>query len=172
MHPTGRQSAIGFDYQTAPLTLRDQLMHFPGGDEKLVFSGSKTTFLNRAVLSDGGQWAEKSVGRGKILFSPFPIELNDNLAAVGDVYRYALKAAGVAPVYSTTLADPGILICPTQYPDATLYVVTSETDQKKVDFTDLRSGKHLTGRLANGEAAIALIGKDGKLISAYNWSGE
>jgi hypothetical protein len=172
MHPTGRQSAVGFDYQIAPLTVRDELMRFPGGDEKLVFSGSKTTFLNRAVLSDGGQWAEKSVGRGKILFSPFPIELNDNLAAVGDVYRYALKAAGVTPVYSTNLTDPGILICPTQYPDATLYVITSESNQKKVDFTDLRSGKHLTGMLATGQAAIVIVGKDGRLMSTYNWAGE
>jgi hypothetical protein len=172
MHPTGRQSAAGFDYQTAPLTLRDQSMHYPGGDEKLVFSGSKTTFLNRAVLQDGQDWAVRPYGRGKILFSPLPIELNDNLAAVGDVYRFALKAAGVAPVYSATLTDPGILICPTQYPDATLYVITSETNQKKVDFTDLRSGKHVTGLLANGEAAIVLIGTDGKLISSYNWTGE
>ncbi len=172
MHPTGRQSAIGIDYQTVPLTLRDQLIHFPGGDERLVFSDSKTTFLNRAVLQDGHDWAVKSLGRGKILFAPLPLELNDNLAAVGDMYRYAIKAAGVTPVYSTTLTDPGILICPTQYPDATLYVITSETNQKKVDFTDLRSGKHVTGSLAKGEAAIVLIGKDGKLISTYNWTGE
>jgi hypothetical protein len=171
-HPADRWAAIGLDYQTQPLTEREQLMRFPGGDEKLVFSGSKTTYLNRAELRDGGEWAEKAVGRGKILFAPLPIELNDNLAAVGDVYRYALKAAGVAAVYSTTLTDPGILICPTQYPEATLYVITSESDQKKVDFTDLRSRKHLTGTLANGGAAIVLIGKDGRLIASYNWNGE
>lgn len=172
MHPTGRQAAVGLDYETELLTMRDESMHFPGGDEKLVFSGFKTTFLNRAELPNGGGWAEKSLGRGKILFAPLPIELNDNLAAVGNVYRYALKAAGVASVYNTTLTDHGIIICPTEYPDATLYVITSETDEKAVDFTDLRSGKHLTGSLQNGETAIVLIGKDGKLISSYNWSGE
>ncbi len=172
MHPTGRQVAIGFDYQTVPLTERNQSMLFPGGDEKLVFSGSKTTYLNRAELRNGGEWAEEALGRGKILFAPLPIELNDNLAAVGDVYRHALHTAGVSPVYTTSVSDPGILICPSQYPDATLYVITSETDQKKVDFTDVRSGKHVTGLLRNGEAAIVLIGKDGKLISSYNWSGE
>jgi hypothetical protein len=172
MHPTGRQAAVGLDYETELLTMRDESMHFHGGDEKLVFSGFKTTFLNRAELPNGGGWAEKSLGRGKILFAPLPIELNDNLAAVGNVYRYALKAAGVASVYNTTLTDHGIIICPTEYPDATLYVITSETDEKAVDFTDLRSGKHLTGSLQNGEAAIVLIGKDGKLISSFKWSGE
>ncbi len=172
MHSTGRGSAIGLNYETRALTERDNLIHFPGGVERLVFPGSKTTYLSRAVFPDGSNWAEKPYGSGKILFAPLPIELNDNLAAVGDVYRYALKAAGVAPLYKTTLTDPGILICPTRYPDATLYVITSETDQKAVDFTDLRSGKHLTGSLENGEAAIVLVGKDGKLISTYNWTGE
>jgi hypothetical protein len=172
MHATGRQSFAGFDYQIAPLTERDQLMLFPGGEEKLLFSGSKTTYLNRAELPSGNSWAEKSIGRGKILFAPLPLELNDNLAAVGDVYRYALKAAGVDPVYSTAISDPGIIVCPTQFPDATLYVITSESNQKQVDFIDLRSGKHLTGSLENGEAAIVLIGKDGRLISSYNWSGK
>ena len=172
MHPTGRQNEIGLEYRTEPLSMRDQSMHFPGGDEKLIFSGSTTTYLSEAVLSGGDKWVEKSVGRGKILFAALPIELNDNLAAVGDVYRHALKVAGVAPVYSTTLSDPGIIVCPTQYPDATLYVITSESDQKIVDFTDVRSGKHLTGTLQNGEAAIVLIGKDGKLIASYNWNGE
>jgi hypothetical protein len=172
MHVTGRQSAIGLDDQTVALSEREQLMRFPGGDEKLVFSGNKTTYLNRAELPDGSGWAEKSLGRGKVLFAALPIELNDNLAAVGDVYRYALNAAGVKPVYSTPISDPGIIICPTEYPDATLYVITSETDGKRVDFTDLRSGKHLTGSLENGRAAILLIGKDGKLVSSYNWPGE
>jgi len=172
MHATGRERAIGLDYRTELLTEREQALNFPGGNEKLVFSGNKTTYLNRAVLSDDSGWGEKSHGRGKILFTPLPIELNDNLAAVGDVYRYALQAAGVAPVYTTTLSDPGILICPTQYPDATLYVITSESSQKQIDFTDVRSGKHLAGTLQNGEAATVLIGKDGKLIASYNWSGE
>ena len=172
MHATGRHSDIGFEYQTVPLTEREQVMHFPGGDEKLVFSGSKTTYLSRAVMNDGGGWAEKSVGRGKIFFAPLPIELNDNLTAVGDVYRYALNAAGVGAIYTTSITDPGIVICPTQYLDATLYVITSESNQKQVDFIDVRSGKHLTGTLGNGEAAIVLIGKDGKLISTYNWGGE
>jgi len=91
---------------------------------------------------------------------------------VGDVYRYALQTAGVDAIYTTSITDPGIVICPTQYLDATLYVITSESNQKQVDFIDVRSGKHLTGTLGNGEAAIVLIGKDGKLISTYNWGGE
>jgi hypothetical protein len=147
------------------------VLRFPGGEQPLIFSGNKTTFLSRATLPDGAGWVEKPLGRGRILFSALPLELNDNLDAVGAVYRYALKLAGVAPAYTTTLTDPGILICPTQFPQATLYVITSESNQQPVNFTDARSGKQFSGTLPSGEAAMLLVGSDGRLLAAYNWTG-
>ncbi|MGD0548341.1 MAG: beta-galactosidase, partial [Terracidiphilus sp.] len=171
-HETGRQDAAGLPYRTEALTIRDHLLHFPGGEERLSFSGSKTTELSRAVVPGGEDWIEKPLGSGRILFAALPLELNDNLQALGDVYRYALKAAGVRPIYTTALDDPGILICPTQFPHATLYVLTSESDRQQVSFQDTRSGKQFTGKLASGEAAILLVGEDGKLLSTYNWSAQ
>jgi Beta-galactosidase len=172
MHATGRQDAVGVPFKTEPLTIRHEILSFPGGDEALSFSGNKTTALNQAMLPGGQDWIEKPLGRGKILLAALPLELNDNLRAVGDVYVYALKTAGVVPVYTTALKDPGILICPTVYPDATLYVLTSESDQTQVNFIDARSGRSFAGKLESGRAAILLIGIDGKLISSYHWSGE
>jgi Beta-galactosidase len=171
LHDTGRQDAIGLPYGTEALNIRDHLMHFPGGDEQLSFPGDKTTYLSRAALPGGEDWSEAPLGKGKILFAALPLELNDNLQAIGDVYSYALKVAGVAPAYSTALKDPGILICPTRFPEATLYVITSESNETQVNFEDVRSGKQFAGTLASGRAAILLVGADGTLIAAYNWSG-
>ena len=172
LHATGRQDAVGLPYVTGPLTLRDHAAHFPWGEQELTFSGTKTTTLSRAVMPNGEDWIEKPLGKGRILFSPLPLELNDNLDALADAYRYAVKAAGVSPVYTTTLKDPGILISPTRFPDSTLYVITSESNQKQVSFDDARSGKHFAGSLESGSAAIMLIGADGKVLSTYNWSSE
>jgi len=172
LHSTGREESIGLSYRTAPLTIREQNFHFPGGDESLVFPGNKTTVLNRALLSNGEGWMERPLGKGKVLFSALPLELNDNLKALGDVYAYALRTANVEAVYSTALKDPGILICPTRFPDATLYVLTSESNQMQVSFDDVRSGKHIAGMLENGRAALLLVGADGKLLSTYNWAGK
>ncbi|MGB7759603.1 MAG: beta-galactosidase, partial [Bryobacteraceae bacterium] len=141
LHPTGRQDAIGLPFEPAPLTLRETPLEWPGGEARLTFGGDKTTFLDRAVLPGGGAWAEKPLGKGRILFSALPLELNDNVQAIGDVYRYALKTAGIAPTYSTAVEDPGILICPTRYPKATLYVLTSESPRRQVAFRDSTSGK-------------------------------
>jgi hypothetical protein len=149
-----------------PLTIRENLLKWPEGEARLVYGGDKTTFLDRSVLSS---WDEKPLGKGRILFSSLPLELNDNLQAVGDVYRYALKTAGVVPAYSTSLQDTGILICPTRFPHATLYVLASESSQEAVSFRDRISGKEFVGRLEPGRAAMLLVGEDGGLLASYNW---
>ena len=168
-HPTSRNTEVGLSYETAALTVRHELLKFPGGEGWLSYSGDKTTYLDRAVLPDKSLWVEKPLGKGKILFSPLPLELNDNEQAVGDVYRYALKTAGVAPTYTTTMRDPGMLICPTKFPRATLYVLVSETGQEAVAFTDRKSGKQFSGTLEPGRSAMLLVGDDGGVLAAYNW---
>jgi len=169
MHRAMWRNSIGIDYTAELLTVRNQKFHFAGGNEDLTFSGNKTTVLSRAVLPNGAEWVEKPLEKGKILFSALPLELNDNLQAVGDVYSYALRVAGVAPVYTTTVKDPGIMICPSLFPDATLYVLTSESNQVRAEFTDARSGRSYSGSLESGRAAILLVGADGKLLANYNW---
>jgi len=152
--------------EAEPLTIRENLLKWPEGEARLVYGGVKTTFLDR---SRGGSWEERALGKGRILFSPLPLELNDNVQAVGDLYRYALKIAGVPPAYTTSLQDPGILICPTRFPHATLYVLASESSQEAVSFRDRASGKEFAGRLGPGRAALLLVGDDGNLLASYNW---
>jgi hypothetical protein len=168
-HPTGRNLAVGLSYETVALTVRHELLKFPGGEEWLSYSGDKTTYLDRAMLPDKSLWVEKALGKGRILFTPLPLELNDNEQAVGDVYQYALKTAGVAPTYTTTLHDAGMLICPTRLPRATLYVLVSETGQQAVSFTDRKSGKQFSSTLEPGRSAMLLVGDDGTVLATYNW---
>jgi hypothetical protein len=169
MHPTDRQRAINLPYNTVPLTLRHHVFNWPGGKEDFDFSGNKTTILSRAHLPDDADWKEISVGEGKLLFTSLPIELSENPAAIGAIYRYAMKAANISPSYTTTLADNSILICPTPFPDATLYVITSESNQNQVSFHDERSNKNFSGQLAPGRAALLLISIKGEIIATYNW---
>ena len=98
-----------------------------------------------------------------------PLELNDNLKVVGDVYRYALQCAKVTEAYSTQCSDPGMLICPTQFEHATLYVLTSESTSPEISFRDSRSGKAFAGKLDPGRAALLLVSDKGELLASYNW---
>lgn len=85
-------------------------------------------------MPNGDARIEKTVGKGKILFSALRLEVSDNLDLLGNIDRYALKTAGVVPVYSTTLIDPGVLIAPTVFPAATLYAHKSESNWQQATF--------------------------------------
>ncbi|MGH9403114.1 MAG: hypothetical protein ACRD2P_13500, partial [Terriglobia bacterium] len=60
-------------------------------------------------------------------------------------------------------------ICPTRFPDATLYVLTSESAGKQVSFRDKVSGKEFFGQLDPGRAALLMISRQGRLLASYNW---
>jgi hypothetical protein len=168
---TGRQKEIGLVYEPSPLTARENLLSWPGGQAQLTYSGDATTYLDRALIPGGSSWTEKTVGKGKVLFTPLPLELNDNLRVIGEVYRYALKDANVVPSYSTTVEDPGIMIAPTRFPHATLYVITSESSgSSDIIFRDQLSQKQFSGRLDPGRAAILLVEQNGNLVASYHWN--
>ncbi len=171
LNPTRYANSVGLDYKTVPLELRNQQFQWAGKTLPLVYAGDTTTILSQAELPNGKDWREVALGKGKILFSALPLELNDRLHTVAAVYRYALHAAGVRPEFTTTITNPGILICPTLLPKATLYVLTSETNTTQVEFTDHRSGMTFTGTLQPGRAALLLVGANGKLLANYHWHG-
>ena len=168
-HPTPRAQEVGFDCQPGLLATRENLVQWPGGEAWLTYSGEKTTYMERAFLASGQTYAEKALGRGKILFFALPLELSDNLKAVGDIYRFALSQARISPVYTTDVQDPGLLICPTQLEDATLYVLTSETSSAEpAAFRDAASGKSFAVKLSPGRAALLLVSRKGDVLSSYN----
>ena len=72
--------------------------------------------------------------------------------------------------YHTSINDPGLMICPTKFPNATLYVITSESNRDQVSFHDVRSDKDFSSHLEPGRAALLLIQTDGKILASYNWN--
>ena len=170
-HGTQRQKESGLDYEPGLLATRDNLVEWPAGRAFLSYPGDKCTYLERGFLPDGRTFAEAKLGQGRILYVSLPIELNDNLNAIGEIYRMALAQAGVVPAYTTSIEDPGILISPTDVGNATLYVLTSESSSPQtVSFKDAASGKDLAGKLEPGRAAMVLVGKSGQLLADYNWN--
>ncbi len=166
--PTGRAQELILVYQPGLLDTRENLVEWPGGKAWLSYGGEKVTHLERACLPENRTFVEKSIGRGTILFFTFPLELNDNLGPIGAIYQMALKRAGVDPLYSTSIDDPGILICPTQAGSATLYVLTSESStEHKVTWKDALSGKEFTVPLNPGRAALMLVGRNGEVLAHY-----
>jgi hypothetical protein len=167
---TDRAKEIGIAYEPQPLETRYHEMEWPEGKARLVYTGQKIDTLEGAFLPDGKTFLEKPLGKGKILFVSLPLELNENLQTVGEVYSYALKVAGVKKTYSTDIQNSGVLIAPARFPQATLYVLSSETNQPGISFHDERSGKQFSAQLQPGRAALLLVGEKGDVLASYNWS--
>lgn len=157
------------NYESAPLTTRETTINWPEGKSRLSYSGDKTTYAERGLLDYNQTFLDIALGKGRILYFALPLELADQLREIGRIYKYAMKRAGVNSAYETTCEDPGILICPTQLPNATLYVLTSEsTGTTPFTFRDKKSSTDFTINIEPGRAALLLVGKNGKIIASYN----
>jgi hypothetical protein len=167
-HPD-RTSSWNVLYAPAALTTREAEVKWPEGSARLTYSGERTTYAERGRLEDGRTFCEIELGKGRILYCALPLELAENMADVGRIYRYAMKRAGVRPLFSTSCEDPGILISPTRVHDATLYVLTSESASgEPFSFQDAWSGREFRVALAPGRAALMLVGRDGRILASYN----
>ena len=156
-------------YAPARLTAREAVIQWPEGSATLTYSGDRTTFAECGSLDSGKTFLEIPLGSGRILYFTDPLELADQYGDVGRIYKYAMKRAGTKSAYETSCDDPGILICPTQLPEATLYVLTSESSVKNlVAFKDARSGRDFHVSLDQGRAALLLVAHDGKILASYN----
>lgn len=168
--PRDRARELGIGYEPGVLVTRENPVEWAGQRAWFTYAGDKTTLIDRAFLPSDQTYVEKPLGKGKILYFALPLELSEDLANIGSVYRFALKQAGVRPVYTTETDDPGMLICPTRLEGGTLYVVTSESSSRRpLAFHDVSSGRDFQVKLPPGRAALLLITHKGEIAASYNW---
>jgi hypothetical protein len=168
-HATDRQHSAGLDYERVILSTRENVVRWPSGQGRAIFGGDKCNYLEQARLANGQAFAKRALGKGQILFFSLPLELNDDIELLADVYRFALREAGVAPLCRTSLTDAGVLILPTPLDQATLYLLSSESSQSQtVRFTDSASARPLAVDLPAGRAALLLVTHTGEVVARYD----
>ncbi len=162
----GRIAGWNAGYAPGALTTREMEVRWPGDSAWLSFSHERTTYAERGFLKGGATSLTIPLGSGRILYFAPPLELADQLDAIGRIYRYAMGLAGVRPSFETSSHDPGILIAPTRLTDATLYVLTSESDDAGPQtLRDVTSGAEYRVTLPPGRAALLLVGHDGTMLA-------
>src|SRR5206468_3984305 len=68
-------------------------------------------------------------GKGKIVWSPLPVEVSDSVEPTVALYEFATREAGVSSKFSVGKRNPSILILPTLLKETALYTLVSECDR-------------------------------------------
>lgn len=163
-----RPHDLGLTTQVEPQSYRGAEIGLPGKTLSLSFDQQKQSSLEALRFSDGATWKEIPLGKGKVFWSSYSVELAEGIEAVASVYNYVLAALKIkAPFELQSPISPGVLVFATELQDSVFYILESETvDDTPIDLRDAITGARIALKLPAQHAALALIGKKEKAILA------
>ncbi|HEY6944218.1 MAG TPA: hypothetical protein VI431_03690, partial [Candidatus Acidoferrum sp.] len=163
-----RPHGLGLSAQVEPQSYRGAEIRLPGKAVPLSFDQQKQSALEALRFGDGTTWKEMPLGKGKIFWSSYSVELAQGLDAAASLYSYLLSTLKIKPTFELQSTLPtGVLISATELQDSVLYILESENAaDAAIDLRDAITGAHLTLKLPAQHAAIALIGKQEKAVIA------
>jgi hypothetical protein len=167
-HTASRIGQWQLNAQTEPLVVHNATVHLGDRVLQLSFDQQKQTWLDDLRFGDGSTFKEITYGKGRIFWTAYPVELAEGSEAAASLYSYVAGKAGITPQYDlVTPISPGVLVYPVVLEDSVLYVMESDSaDETNIDLRDKLTGARLTLRLPAQHAALAVIGKQTKLIVA------
>jgi len=165
--PTGRMKALGLAVETRPV-MPEETLAADGVPLVLRYRGEKMQRVDTGVWPGDGAVGIVTlpIGAGRLLWTPLPVELAEEVDPTAAVYRAAMKAAGLEPAV-TSSAGSGVLVNPARYRDAVLYTLLSEgPGDDRVVFTDSAAGVSLNVALRGGGAALVLVNRANRQVLA------
>lgn len=109
-------------------------------------------------------------GKGKILMSPVPMELGDDVKSTAELYRFALKEAGLKnPFFELEDGEhkTGIMIYPIEYKDHIVYTIVNEGDTDTLKLKDIKTGADFEVTVDAQRGCKLWLDKRGNLAAAY-----
>jgi hypothetical protein len=167
-HEVNRVEELKVDARTEPLTYHNASIILNGHPISLSFDQTKQSWLEALRFHDGSNLREIPLGKGRVYWAAYPIELAEGSEATAQLYEYVAGRVGLAPAFDLqSQLSPGVLVYPTVLEDSVLYVMASDSaDDSRIDLRDKLTGVRLALQLPSGRAAIAVIGKKQKSVIA------
>jgi hypothetical protein len=166
-----RLKELGIDAHTRPVTQEESII-IGRKEYRLAYRGDKLQRIEKSVLKQGEVPVTMIIrrGKGKIVWSPLPVEVSDTPETTAALYRFALKESGVESVCVVEQDNPSVLIAPTVFEDAVLYTFVSECDRDtEIKWTHGESGSsHRITVRAQRTALVFVIRKSGKVMAQWN----
>jgi hypothetical protein len=161
-HPAELKLHVG------PLMFHQAAISANGHAILMSFDQQKQNLVEFLRFRDGSTLKELSIGKGRIFWAAYPVELAEGTESAAALYSYVAGRIGIAPLFDLQApVSPGVLIYPMVLEDSVLYIMSSETDDDvKVDLRDKVTGTRLSLDLRAQRAALALVGKRSHAIVA------
>jgi hypothetical protein len=153
------------------------------GDKRypVSFGNRRIAELFKEVSADGLNSAagqadsvvEAAYGNGRLIWCPLPVELNERIEPIAQLYAHALEASGYRPSMEWLKGDlPGIYGRKLRFKDGALYVFVSEyAYDTLIEVKDPVTGTVYSFELERERAALFAADGQGRITSVYR-SGE
>lgn len=123
-----------------------------------------------AAEADDNQLIEISHGKGRILWCPLPIELNDRIEPISAIYQYALAAAGCSEELKWIKGGhlPGVYGRKLTFQDGALLTFVSEFSMDvEIEVQDPATGISYEFMLEKERSVLFAVDNNGGLLSVY-----
>ena len=166
-----RLKQLGIEALTRPVAQEESIL-IGRKEYRLSYRGEKLQRIEKSVV-EGSEIPAISIierGKGKILWSPLPVESADMPETTAALYRYALKEAGVIATCEVERQNPSVLIAPTVFNEAVLYTLVSECDRdSEVKWNHRESNTPLSITVRAQRSALVFVNrKTGKVLAQWN----
>jgi uncharacterized membrane protein len=166
-----RSRELGLRAAIAPVA-QDEALSIDGVQVQAGFHGDAFQRIQKEIVDDeeGAGVHVLPLGKGKLLWCTLPLETASESGPVAALYRYAIRQAGVRPVFSVDHADLSVLIRPSVFARSVLYTLINESGQhKQINFTHLENQARISVPLPPQRAAHVIVDRSsgqivGKLL--------
>lgn len=150
--------------------VREELLQI--NDKKVFasFPGDRIADTRKGQTKEGDTAVQVvTLGKGKVIWSPLPIELNSEKEAMIELYNYALETAEVSKHLRWKQGDyPGVYGRKLDFSDGKLFIFVSEFGEDcPVEITDPKTNKTYDFTLEKERTVMFATDKDGKIRQVY-----
>lgn len=125
------------------------------GGEATLYNGSSTI-------------SEYEIGKGLLLYCPYPLEFASTPDVLCALYRYAInRAHAESEVYRITEKAPNVVFSGIPYQECTVYTLTNEGFATDVSWIDLRSGKEFNFTVKADGGCKIWLSPEGEVLQYF-----
>jgi hypothetical protein len=171
-----RLSQLGINTRTTPIHSEEKIRiknkYYTVSFRKATDYCDPSHAIDKAVYKNEKYNSVKifSIGKGKLIHCPVPMELADSLEPLCKLYQLAINESGITNKIckiKNLTNKQNLLLYPISYKACTVYTLVNEGNDDFIEFIDLHSNAKIKMYVNAQRACKIWICKSGELLGAY-----